>query len=387
LPAANLSGGPQEIAGSRFDEHLAEQAARITASVPGVEGGPAQVLDDSASMATLEEMIDTTAGSAFSFLAFGVFAPRRAPGAPSGQGLSGLPLFSAPAGPSSDDDLARGQGVAEMFVKSVAKASSGPGVDHAPAGSALRLAQAPRLLANTSPAQGETWPPRTVVRGVREAAGRERAAAAARSTADQPHKGQVQLALNEADGRVNVLIGARDFPPPTRSVFAPGPPTLSGPPARPWANSKSMVAASPAASRTPREDPMALAPISGSSASQSAYGLDFQSLLKIILTQLTYQDPLKPLDNFQFVSQLAQFSQLQQSQTLNDQVTNLLAAQATTQATGMLGKTVDVNSSGTTLSGVVQSISFVTGAPELTIKTADGQIIANLAISNVSQIR
>lgn len=132
---------------------------------------------------------------------------------------------------------------------------------------------------------------------------------------------------------------------------------------------------------------MALAPISSSSASQSAYGLDFQSLLKIILTQLTYQDPLKPLDNFQFVSQLAQFSQLQQSQTLNDQVTNLLAAQATTQATGMLGKTVDVNSSGTTLSGVVQSISFVTGAPELTIKTADGQIIANLAISNVSQIR
>lgn len=132
---------------------------------------------------------------------------------------------------------------------------------------------------------------------------------------------------------------------------------------------------------------MALAPVSSSTSSQSAYGLDFQSLLKIILTQLTYQDPLKPLDNFQFVSQLAQFSQLQQSQTLNDQVTNLLAAQATTQATGMLGKTVDVNSNGNTLSGVVQSISFVTGVPELTIKTSAGQIIANLAISNVSQIR
>lgn len=132
---------------------------------------------------------------------------------------------------------------------------------------------------------------------------------------------------------------------------------------------------------------MALAPVSSSTSSQSAYGLDFQSLLKIILTQLTYQDPLKPLDNFQFVSQLAQFSQLQQSQTLNDQVTNLLAAQATTQATGMLGKTVDVNSNGNTLSGVVQSISFVTGVPELTIKTSTGQIIANLAISNVSQIR
>ena len=74
---------------------------------------------------------------------------------------------------------------------------------------------------------------------------------------------------------------------------------------------------------------MAIAPVSSATA-ESAFGLDFQSLLSIILTQLTYQDPLKPVDNFQFVSQLAQFSQLQQSQTLNDQVTNLLAAQAAT---------------------------------------------------------
>ena len=47
------------------------------------------------------------------------------------------------------------------------------------------------------------------------------------------------------------------------------------------------------------------------------------------------------MDNFQFVSQLAQFSQLQQSQTLNDQVTSLLSAQAAMQATSLLGRTVD----------------------------------------------
>ena len=40
------------------------------------------------------------------------------------------------------------------------------------------------------------------------------------------------------------------------------------------------------------------------SAAASAFGLSFESLLKIILTQLTYQDPLKPVDNFEFVSQL-----------------------------------------------------------------------------------
>jgi len=134
---------------------------------------------------------------------------------------------------------------------------------------------------------------------------------------------------------------------------------------------------------------MAIAPASpvGSASAQTAFGLDFQSLLKIILTQLTFQDPLKPVDNFQFVSQLAQFSQLQQSQTLNDQITNLLAAQAATQATGLLGRTVDVLGTGTTISGVVTAVSFTTGQPLITIKTGDGQIIGSLSIADVSQIR
>ena len=133
---------------------------------------------------------------------------------------------------------------------------------------------------------------------------------------------------------------------------------------------------------------MALAPVSSATSSaQSAFGLDFQSLLKIILTQLTYQDPLKPVDNFEFVSQLAQFSQLQQSQTLNDQVTSLLAAQAATQATGLLGRTVDINAGAAAVSGLVQAVSFATGQPEITIKTPDGQIIANISIANVSQVR
>lgn len=121
---------------------------------------------------------------------------------------------------------------------------------------------------------------------------------------------------------------------------------------------------------------------------QPAFGLDFQSLLKIILTQLTYQDPLKPVDNFQFVSQLAQFSQLQQSQTLNDQITSLLSAQAATQATSLLGRTVDLAANtGTTLSGKVTAVSFSTGQPLVTIETADGQTIGGISIADVSQIR
>ncbi|HEX8527294.1 flagellar hook assembly protein FlgD [Allosphingosinicella sp.] len=133
---------------------------------------------------------------------------------------------------------------------------------------------------------------------------------------------------------------------------------------------------------------MALAPVSPRDPAQSsAYGLDFQSLLRIILTQLTYQDPLKPVDNFQFVSQLAQFSQLQQSQTLNDQITGLLSAQSAMQATGLIGRTVEYASASGPVSGAVQSVSFASGQPEVTIRTTAGDILANISIANISQVR
>ena len=129
---------------------------------------------------------------------------------------------------------------------------------------------------------------------------------------------------------------------------------------------------------------------STASTGQSAFGLDFQSLLQIILTQLTYQDPLKPMDNFQFVSQLAQFSQLQQTQTLNDQITTLLTTQATVQATSLLGRTVDL-ATGTdqtvTESGTVTAVSLSSGQPQITIKTTGGQTVANLPLSQVVQVR
>lgn len=137
---------------------------------------------------------------------------------------------------------------------------------------------------------------------------------------------------------------------------------------------------------------MQVAPVTGTTANvqqnaQSAFGLEFESLLRIILTQLTYQDPLKPLDNTEFVSQLAQFSQLQQTQTLNDQITNLLAAQSATQATSLLGRTVDVASGQASVSGVVETVSFTSGQPTVTIRTANGQTISNLAIASISQVR
>lgn len=130
---------------------------------------------------------------------------------------------------------------------------------------------------------------------------------------------------------------------------------------------------------------MATSPI-GNTSLDSA-GLSMQALLQIILTQLTYQDPLKPVDNYEFVSQLAQFTELEQTRQLNDKVDNLLSVQSATQTLGLLSRNVDVQTDTGLLSGVVKSVSFKGDQPELTIESASGQIVTNARISQVVQVR
>ena len=133
---------------------------------------------------------------------------------------------------------------------------------------------------------------------------------------------------------------------------------------------------------------MASAPVSATANdATAAYGLSFQSLLSIILTQLTYQDPLKPLDNFQFVSQLAQFAQLQQEQTTNADLTSLINAQSATQATSLLGKTVTYTASGSTQAGTVSSVTFASGVPSITVTDSQKHVIPNIALSAITEVQ
>ena len=118
----------------------------------------------------------------------------------------------------------------------------------------------------------------------------------------------------------------------------------------------------------------------------NAFGLGFEDLLRIVLTQLTYQDPLKPIENFEFVSQLAQFSQIQQGQTMSDRLLSILQAEATGQATGILGRTVDIPAGVNVVTGKVRSVSFQSGEPRLTIETPDNRVISSIALSSITRI-
>lgn len=51
--------------------------------------------------------------------------------------------------------------------------------------------------------------------------------------------------------------------------------------------------------------------------------LDKDAFLRLLTTQLSHQDPLNPMEDREFIAQLAQFSSLEQMQNLNNQMTDL----------------------------------------------------------------
>lgn len=110
--------------------------------------------------------------------------------------------------------------------------------------------------------------------------------------------------------------------------------------------------------------------------------------LKILLTQLQFQDPLKPLDNQEFIAQLAQFTNLEQTRELDDNVSTLLSIQSISQSIGLIGKTVDVAAQdGSQSTGTVTTLGFNAGQPRLTVRTSNGAFITGVSLDQVSLVR
>jgi flagellar basal-body rod modification protein FlgD len=131
---------------------------------------------------------------------------------------------------------------------------------------------------------------------------------------------------------------------------------------------------------------MSISPASSvSSGVTSASSLTMQDFLKVLLTQLTYQDPLKPMDNQQFMAQIAQFTTLEQTQELNNNITRLVANQAALQSVGLIGRQVDITTSSGPTSGTVTALSFSGTSPQLTVQTASGTI-SNVDLSQVTAV-
>lgn len=62
--------------------------------------------------------------------------------------------------------------------------------------------------------------------------------------------------------------------------------------------------------------------------------------MKLLITQLQNQDPLEPLNNNEMASQLAQFSQLQQLESMNSNFAEVLAITNRSYANSLIGKEI-----------------------------------------------
>ncbi|GGL44079.1 flagellar hook capping FlgD N-terminal domain-containing protein [Sporolactobacillus putidus] len=121
--------------------------------------------------------------------------------------------------------------------------------------------------------------------------------------------------------------------------------------------------------------------------------LNKNDFLKLLVAQLTNQDPSSPLDNTQMVSQLAQFSSLEQTQNMTSAIDQLVASQTdsglSSRAT-MIGKEITwqlaADSSSSTapspVSGIVGAVTIKNG--QISYMTKDGQSVDPSTVTEIS---
>lgn len=118
-------------------------------------------------------------------------------------------------------------------------------------------------------------------------------------------------------------------------------------------------------------------------ASAGNDGLGEDAFLQLMMDQLQNQDPLSPDDPTQYLSELANFSALEQDTSIATSTSTAASEQAAASALGLLGHTVNyTDSSGDTQTGTVQKVDFTSSGPMLTIDGTGG--ISLSAVTEVS---
>jgi flagellar basal-body rod modification protein FlgD len=83
--------------------------------------------------------------------------------------------------------------------------------------------------------------------------------------------------------------------------------------------------------------------------------LGSEDFMELLITQIQNQDPMNPMDNTEFISQMAEFSALEEMQSMNSSMNSMYAF-------GLMGKEVTINNGdGTVTTGVVDTVSVKNG--------------------------
>jgi flagellar basal-body rod modification protein FlgD len=94
------------------------------------------------------------------------------------------------------------------------------------------------------------------------------------------------------------------------------------------------------------------------------------TFLQLLVAQLRYQNPLNPQDGTQFLTQTAQFTEVEKLTDIDTQVTSALNANQLIAASTMIGHQVTYkDANGNDQTGVVSSVKVTSTGPQLQIGT------------------
>ncbi|WP_185983584.1 flagellar hook assembly protein FlgD [Aureimonas mangrovi] len=118
-----------------------------------------------------------------------------------------------------------------------------------------------------------------------------------------------------------------------------------------------------------------IAPLSNAGATSSAAtnatssqlqtGMDYNAFLQLLIAQIRNQDPLAPMDPTEQMSQLASFSNVEQTIRLNQRFDTMITVSSLTQADNLIGR--QLTSADGSVSGVVKSVSVAKGEVQATL--------------------
>ena len=110
------------------------------------------------------------------------------------------------------------------------------------------------------------------------------------------------------------------------------------------------------------------------------------AFLKLLVTQLQHQDPTRPMEDREFISQMAQFSSLEQMSNMNTEMKTMATRSAASEAYSMLGKRVEAYDELTerTITGTVSSV--IRKGNEILLKVGREEVPLS-AVHSVSESR
>jgi flagellar basal-body rod modification protein FlgD len=95
--------------------------------------------------------------------------------------------------------------------------------------------------------------------------------------------------------------------------------------------------------------------------------LSQDDFLKLLVAQMTSQDPLNPKSDIDMIPQMVSFNELEQSKSMQTDIQNLRAEQQVLQANSLLGRTVDVQDADQKVTGQVTAVQMEEGTPKLLV--------------------